>query len=92
MPFSPRWLEHHGREAEARRTLASLRGLPQDHELVELEYLEIKAQSLFEKRSTAERFPELADGSAWSTIKLQFIAVGSLFKTKPMFRRVVLAT
>ncbi|KAK4508095.1 hypothetical protein PRZ48_001833 [Zasmidium cellare] len=92
MPFSPRWLEHHGREAEARKTLASLRGLSQDHELIELEYLEIKAQSLFEKRSTAERFPDLADGSAWSTIKLQFIAVGSLFKSMPMFRRVCLAT
>ncbi|KXT03881.1 hypothetical protein AC578_8958 [Pseudocercospora eumusae] len=92
MPFSPRWLVHHDREVEARKTLASLRDLPQDHELIELEFLEIKAQSLFEKRSTAERFPELSDGSAWSTIKLQFIAVGSLFKTMPMFRRVALAT
>ena len=92
MPFSPRWLEHHGREAEARKTLASLRGLPQDHELVELEYMEIKAQSIFEKRTVAERFPNLADGSAWSTIKLQFIAVASLFQSMPMFRRVVLAT
>jgi len=92
MPFSPRWLEHHGREAEARRTLARLRDLPEDHELVELEYLEIKAQSLFEKRSIAERFPQLADGSAWNIIKLQFIAAGSLFKSMPMFRRVALAT
>jgi hypothetical protein len=64
MPFSPRWLCHHGREAEARKTLASLRDLPEDHELIELEFLEIKAQSLFEKRTTAERFPHLADGSA----------------------------
>lgn len=92
MPFSPRWLVHHDREAEARRTLASLRNLPQDHELIELEFLEIKAQSLFEKRSTREKFPNLADGSAWSTIKLQFIAAASLFKSMPMFRRVILAT
>lgn len=92
MPFSPRWLVHHGREADARRTLASLRGLSEDNELVELEYLEIKAQSTFEKRSVAEQFPHLADGSAASTIKLQFVAVASLFKSKPMFRRVALAT
>ena len=92
MPFSPRWLEHHGRGAEARKTLASLRGLSQDHELIELEYMEIKAQSLFEKRTVAEHFPHLADGSARSTIKLQFVAIGSLFKSKPMFRRVALAT
>ncbi|KAK0343666.1 hypothetical protein LTR59_014727 [Friedmanniomyces endolithicus] len=92
MPFSPRWLEHHGREAEARKTLASLRGLSQDHELIELEYAEIKAQSLFEKRTVAEHFPHLADGSSLSVIKLQFVAVASLFKSKPMLRRVGLAT
>jgi len=92
MPFSPRWLVHHGREAEARKTLASLRNLSEDHDLIELEYLEIKAQSMFEKRSTAEHFPHLSDGSAWSTIKLQFVAVASLFKSKAMLRRVALAT
>ncbi|EMC94708.1 hypothetical protein BAUCODRAFT_73879 [Baudoinia panamericana UAMH 10762] len=92
MPFSPRWLVHHGREAEARKTLASLRSLSPDHELIELEFTEIRAQSLFEKRTVAEHFPHLADGSAWSTVKLQFVAMGSLFKSKPMLRRVALAT
>jgi hypothetical protein len=70
MPFSPRWLIHHGREKEARRVLASLRGLSQDHELIEIEYAEIKAQSLFEKRSVAERFPALQELTAWNTFKL----------------------
>jgi hypothetical protein len=70
MPFSPRWLIHHGREQEARRVLASLRGLRQDDELVEIEYAEIKAQSLFEKRSIAERFPALQELTAWNTFKL----------------------
>jgi len=92
MPFSPRWLVHHGREADARKTLASLRNLSPDHDLIELEFLEIKAQSMFEKRTTAEHFPHLADGSAWSTVKLQFVAAASLFKSKAMFRRVMLAT
>lgn len=81
MPFSPRWLVHYDREAEARKTLASLRNLPQDHELIELEFLEIKAQSLFEKRSIAERLPHMADNSAWSIGKPHFIATGSLFKS-----------
>ncbi|KAJ9626962.1 hypothetical protein H2203_003420 [Taxawa tesnikishii (nom. ined.)] len=91
MPFSPRWLVHHDREADAKRTLAKLRGLPEHHELIELEFAEIRAQSLFEKRTIAEHFPHLADHSAWSTIKLQFVAIGSLFKSKPMFKRVVVA-
>lgn len=92
MPFSPRWLVHHGREEEARRTLANLRDLPEDHELIELEFLEIKAQSMFEKRSIAEKFPHLAELTAMNTFKLQFVAIGALFKTKAMFRRVIVAT
>ncbi|KAI0102665.1 sugar transporter [Nemania sp. FL0031] len=92
MPFSPRWLVHHGRETEARTILANLRGLSVDHELVELEFLEIKAQSQFEKRTVAEHFPHLRQPTAWNTFKLQFVAIKSLFQTKPMFKRVVVAT
>ncbi|CAG8973083.1 hypothetical protein HYALB_00009387 [Hymenoscyphus albidus] len=92
MPFSPRWLVHHDREAEARKVLAHLRDLPQDHELVELEFLEIKAQSMFEKRTVAEHFPHLSNPTAWNVFKLQFVAIGSLFKTKAMFKRVIVAT
>lgn len=70
MPFSPRWLAHHDREPEARRVLASLRNLPQDHELIELEFAEIKAQSLFEKKTLAEDFPHLQDLRWTSVAKL----------------------
>jgi len=92
MPFSPRWLIHHNREVDARQVLSQLRGLPEDHELVELEFLEIKAQSLFEKRTVAEHFPGLSDLTAWNVFKLQFVAIGSLFRTKAMFKRVIVAT
>lgn len=92
MPFSPRWLIHHDREDEARANLASLRELSPDHELIQLEFLEIKAQSLFEKRSVAEKFPTLQQQTAINTIKLQFAAIKSLFESKAMFRRVVVAT
>lgn len=91
MPFSPRWLVHHNREDEARRVLAQLRGLSQDDELIELEYAEIRAQSLFEKKSLAENFHHLQDMSAASIFKLQFVAIGSLFTTKGMFKRVVIS-
>ncbi|KAI4276988.1 MAG: hypothetical protein LQ337_002096 [Flavoplaca oasis] len=59
MPFSPRWLVHHDREAEARRVLSGLCNLAQDDPLLELEFLEIKAQSVFEKRNTAKKWPHL---------------------------------
>ncbi|OAP64129.1 hypothetical protein AYL99_00101 [Fonsecaea erecta] len=92
MPFTPRWLVHHGREEEARRTLATLRSLPVDHQLIDLEFLEIKAQSMFEKRTVQANFPHLSEMTAINTIKLQFVAIASLFKTMPMFRRVIVAT
>lgn len=96
MPFSPRWLVHHGREEEARQVIAMLHGGSGKSdaldEVIELEFLEIKAQSMFEKRSTAEKFPHLREQTAWNTFKLQFVAIGSLFKTMPMFRRVIVAT
>ena len=92
MPFSPRWLIHHGREAEARRNLSNLRNLPENHDLIELEFLEIKAQSIFEKRSTAEKWPHLVKLTAWNTFKLQFVAIGSLFQSRGMFQRVIVAT
>ncbi|KAI4862695.1 general substrate transporter [Hypoxylon rubiginosum] len=91
MPFSPRWLVHHDREGEARKILASLRGLSVDHELVELEFLEIKAQSQFEKRTVAEHFPHLREQTTWNIFKLQFVAIKSLFQTRAMFKRVIVA-
>ena len=92
MPFSPRWLIHHDREDEARKVLANLRDLPEDHELVELEFLEIKAQSLFEKRTVAEHWPHLRELTAWNVFKLQWVAIASLFQTRAMFKRVIVAT
>ncbi|KAF7879398.1 hypothetical protein EAF04_000594 [Stromatinia cepivora] len=74
MPFSPRWLVHYGREQEARKVLARLRYLPQEHE------------------SIAELWPGLQELTWMNTAKLQFVAVGSLFRTKAMFRRVIVAT
>ncbi len=61
VPSSPRGLINHGRESEARRVLSCLRGLSQGHASIEIEILEIKAQSLFEERSLAEKWPHFVD-------------------------------
>ncbi|RHZ55293.1 hypothetical protein CDV55_102545 [Aspergillus turcosus] len=92
MPFSPRWLIHHDREDEAKKVLMSLRGLPADDPLLQLEFLEIKAQSLFEKRTEKEKFPHLERTNTWSYIKLEAAGFASLFTSWPMFRRVMVAT
>jgi len=57
LPFSPRWLVKQGRNIEALQTLSYLRNLPADHELVQIEYLEIKAEGLAEERAFERNFP-----------------------------------
>ncbi len=61
LPFSPRWLVDKGRDEDAIKTLAYLRKLPSDHELIQVEYKEIKAESLFEAQVFAKNFPQLAE-------------------------------
>ena len=60
MPFSPRWLVKKGRDDEARRTLAWLRSRDINDDLIQIEYLEIKAEQLFEQRVYEREFPNLA--------------------------------
>lgn len=92
IPFSPGWLIHHDREKEARHVLSSLRNISEDNDLIELEFLDIKAQYVFEKRQTARNWPHLSKMSPLNTFKLQWVAIGSLFRTHAMFRRVICAT
>ncbi|KAL2823164.1 general substrate transporter [Aspergillus cavernicola] len=92
MPFSPRWLVHHDREEEAIKVLTSLRELPADDPVLQLELLEIKAQSIFEKRTEKEKFPHLERTNTWSYLKLEAAGYQSLFTSWPMFRRVMVAT
>lgn len=60
MPFSPRWLVKKGRYDEARKTLAWLRKLDVNDDLIEIEFLEIRSEQLFEERVFQREFPNLA--------------------------------
>ncbi|KAK7035868.1 hexose transport-related protein [Favolaschia claudopus] len=91
LPYTPRWLIRKGRGPEALQTLAWLRKLPQDSEIVQLEYLEIQAEAMFEAETTAERFPNLVGGGAFTEFKLQIAHFGELFTTIHMFRRTAVA-
>lgn len=70
MPFSPRWLINQGRDDEALTVLSSLRVLPKDNDLVRTEFLEIKAQYLFEKEVSEAKFPQYQDPSLVSQFQL----------------------
>ena len=76
-------------------------------EAIEIEYLEIQAKSIFEKRTLAENFSGLNKLTPWNTFKScvktisytvftkslrQWVAIGSLFQSKAMFRRVLVSS
>ena len=97
-----------GHEKETRAVLAKLRRLPEDDEVIELEFLEIQgithpsglkgganinqAQCRFEKATITEKHPNLESPTNMNLIKLQCMAFASLFQTKAMFRRVIVTT
>ncbi|KAJ3744432.1 general substrate transporter [Lentinula detonsa] len=92
MPFSPRWLINQGRDDEALAVLSKARGLSSDDELVQIEFLEIKAQFLFEKEISTVKFPDYQDGSFGSNVKLTFFSYLSLLTNPTLFRRILVGT
>ncbi|KAL1406129.1 hypothetical protein Q8F55_007812 [Vanrija albida] len=83
IPYSPRWLLKHDRDEEALQVLARVRNKSVDDEVVRLEFLEIKADALFEKETAAEKFPQYVD----KPFMMQVAQIKALFTTWPMFRR-----
>ncbi|KIJ66865.1 hypothetical protein HYDPIDRAFT_108799 [Hydnomerulius pinastri MD-312] len=92
MPFSPRWLVNQGRDDEALQVLSSARRLPPESDLVQIEFLEIKAQYLFEKETSALQFPQYQDGSFGSNFKLAVNAYLSLISSRTLFYRVAIGS
>jgi len=92
MPFSPRWLMGQGREDEALAVLARARGEDPQSEIIQLEFLEIKAEYLFERETSAEQFPQFQDGSFSSNFKLGLHGYLSLLTSRTLFRRVAIGS
>lgn len=91
LPESPRWLINVGREQESLKVIADLRRLPENDLLVQLEFLEVKAQKLFEDRVSAHDHPDLQDGSRSSNFKLGVAQYKSLVTNPANLRRTIVA-
>jgi hypothetical protein len=80
-----------GRDQEAQQTLAWMRKVPVEHELVQVEYLEIKAEAVFEERAFAKASPKLADREKKSIFMNQIAQYANCFRTMDNFKRVCIA-
>lgn len=88
MPFSPRWLVKVGRKEEALETLAWLRKMPKEDELVQVEFLEIQAEALFEERAFALANPELAEKEGRNEWMVQLAQYANCFKSMDNIKRI----
>jgi len=81
-----------GRDDEALAVLSRARGLPSESELVQIEFLEIKGQYLFEQETSVAKFPDYQDGSFSSNFKLGVYEYLSLLTNPTLFRRIMIGT
>jgi sugar porter (SP) family MFS transporter len=66
--------------------------MPPESDVVQIEFLEIKAQYVFEKETSAMRFPQFQDGSFVSDFKLGLYDYMSLLTTRTLLLRTMVGT
>ncbi|KAG2165664.1 hypothetical protein JADG_005403 [Aureobasidium aubasidani] len=91
LPQSPRWLVSNDQEDQALKVLADIRRAPQDSEIVQLEFLEIKAQHMFEVDRSRAKFPQYQSGTLKDNFLLGLHDYASLFTNKSLRKRVFVA-
>ncbi|KAK4626224.1 MFS glucose transporter mfs1 [Fulvia fulva] len=88
MPFSPRWLVKKDRDDEAIKTLSWLRKLPKEDPLIQVEYLEIKSEAIFEQRAFDRDFPHLSEPQKRSVLRREAAQYVAIVRSWDNFKRV----
>jgi hypothetical protein len=70
------------------QVLSYLQRLPVEHELIQTEFLEIKAEALFERRNFEKNLPNLAAKKAGSVLVREVAQYYQIFRTWDNFKRV----
>ena len=80
LPFSPRWLASKGKCDEALISIAKLRQLPVSDRRVRQEWIDIIAETTFQKEIMAERHPKLTAKTKMNRLKLELVSWADCFK------------
>lgn len=91
MPQSPRHLMNTGCEEECLKVLAWLRNKSTDDMVVRIEYLEVKAMHMFEKETSAAKYPQYQDDSRKSRLMILVNDYKSLVTNPSLFKRSTVA-
>lgn len=92
LPYSPRWLVKVGRDQEALATLGRLRDRPIDDKLIQIEFLDIKSECVFEDREFAEKYAHFSDRSRSNPWVRELVGYVHIFQSRDKFKRVALAS
>jgi MFS family permease len=90
LPYSPRFLVKRDRDDEALRILSRLRQLPADDEMVQIEYLTIKSESLFEEQNLTSKYPGIAAKTGKNPLIRELAQYALIFRSKDALKRVAL--
>lgn len=90
LPYSPRLLVKRDRDDEALKVLSRLRQLPPDDGMVQIEYLTIKSESLFEEQNLSTKYPGIAAKTGKNRLIRELAQYALIFRSKDAFKRVAL--
>jgi len=86
-PETPRHLMNIGQEERALEVVAYVRQRDIQDELVQIEYLEIKAEAMFDAETYERKYPHLTGRGGISEVKIELYQMTTLFSDWSIFKR-----